>query len=165
MDVEAIIKRLGGLLPIGESFLPMSESEATALEALSGGRLPPAYRYLLTTYGAFVFKQEVYLPLSALPSTLRHLADGAVGLYAPAFYGASSSEYDETASVVWNFERHRLSVGDEYVPFGDNDGNDIYFVDTSFLTNGRVLLWQLGDTETYPIAADFDAFLMALVAE
>jgi len=162
MDVESVFVKLGGVLPIGKSFAPMPLSEVEELEAMSSGGLPDEYRYLLMTYGAFVFEREVYLPPTALLASARHLAPS--GLYVPSFYGAPSRDYDETNTVKWNYEEYRSAVGDEFVPFADNGGDDIYFVDTAYLTNGRVVLWKLGGSEVIPVADSFSGFLSALVA-
>jgi len=78
-ELEAKFGLLGGLLPIGGTFVPMTQEESDTIEADLGAVLPQDYRDFLWTYGQAAFGELVeFRPIERLPA---HISDTGMGSF------------------------------------------------------------------------------------
>jgi len=68
MAIQNEIERLGGIESLEDQFRPLNEAEIGKIEQEVNGQIPDDYRWLLTTYGAFIFTNSVkFEPIKQKP--------------------------------------------------------------------------------------------------
>lgn len=131
MSIEQEVSRLGGIESIEGQFQPLNDAEIARIEKEVGGRLPDDYRWLLHTYGEFLFTNSVeFEPINQNP-VYCHPEELGVPNVAPfqgsgisAFYGKKVKGDSITVLKKLNTFRDRMPEG--FLPFADDGlGNQL----------------------------------------
>jgi hypothetical protein len=146
MDFSDVVRRLGGVAPIGgtaeDACIPLEESELEALEAFLGVSLPDAYRAFLATYGGCSFGPTVgnysivHPWIEAIPS---HVSDAA-WTFMDSFYGARRMPH-LADRLIWQLECFRDRMPQELIPIVDCGGNKLCLAVRGDVSN-RVYYWD-----------------------
>lgn len=134
-EIEEKIGQLGGIVPIGDSFLPVADAELKAIEADLGNPLPAEYRAFLKKYGASAFSEYVgFQPMKPLPHTLSSTGKGLFS----CFYGAANERHNSLARKIKTF---RGRMPDTIFPIGHDSGNQIC-LGINGEEKGKVYYWD-----------------------
>jgi hypothetical protein len=130
-QIEQEIDRLGGMQPLEDQYHPLREDEIKEIELLLGSKLPAAYTWLLSTYGACLFVNSVQFVPSKQTPEYRHAAylglpagEDFLGSEVGAFYGKNASTHALTLRQKLQVFRDRMPAG--FLPFADDGlGNQL----------------------------------------
>jgi hypothetical protein len=133
MQIQQEIDRLGGIQPLKGQYYPLSKDEIQEVEQQLGRRLPDAYVWLLSTYGAFLFVNTVVFAPSKQAPEYRHaphlgLPNGEdfLGSEVGVFYGKNEAKHTFTLRQKLRVFRDRMPDG--FLPFADDGlGNQLCF--------------------------------------
>jgi hypothetical protein len=118
-EIEQKFQSLGGIVPIGDTFVTVGEEELCSLENALHVKLPEYYRIFLMTYGASTFTEYVdFQPIQSLPLPASDTGKGHIS----SFYGASRDPYMSLEKAIAAFY-DRIPVA--LIPIGDDSGNKI----------------------------------------
>ncbi len=167
-EFEAKFRQLGGLVPIGETFAPISEAELSSIENTLVVTFPSDYRLFLVQYGCATFEEYVdFQPLDRLPS---HISAEGTGHFA-YFYGAESEEANSLSS---NIKAFRGRIPGTMIPIGDDGGGNQICLGIRGTALGKVFYWdheaeadedENADRDSHEVAATSPATNVYLVAE
>ena len=129
--MQQAIDRLGGVQPLEDQYYPLREDEIKEIEQLVGGKLPAAYAWLLSTYGACLFVHTVqFVPTKQMPEYLHAEHTGIpnghdfFGAEVGSFYGKNASTHAFTLRQKLHVFRDRMPAG--FLPFADDGlGNQL----------------------------------------
>jgi hypothetical protein len=139
--LELKLQSIGGLVPIGDSFVPAEERELKCLEDSLQAGLSKDYRDFLKMFGASMFAEYVdFHPLKNLPASLSKNGNGHVS----SFYGAERDRFQPLTKAI-NVFRGRMP--ETMIPIGDDNGNKICLGIKGNET-GHVYYW---DRENEPV--------------
>lgn len=72
----------------------------------------------------------------------------------------------ESSNLAWNFRQYRSRVGDDRLPIGCTDTNDLVLLELTGDSRGRVVFWDAMATSTreafYEVSSSFREFLDGL---
>lgn len=148
MNFESIFVKLGGVIPaVGESCVPMTESEIADFERKHELVLPGLYREFLQRYGMSAFDNYIDInSVTPLPPEVFPSGKGHFGL----FFGGWTSE-DEEYSLEWNSNCYCGRVPHSLLPIGGDGMGSLICLGTSGNELGKVYYW---DHENEPLDDD-----------
>lgn len=133
--IEDKFQSLGGIVPIGDSLVPVEDDELRSLEKALKVELPHDYREFLMTYGAAMFAEYVdFQPVRNLPMPISDTGKGHVS----SFYGAARDPYQPLEKAIETF---RGRMPDTLIPIGDDSGNKIC-LGIKGKEQGKVYYWD-----------------------
>lgn len=157
------LQSLGGLVPIGETFIPFHEDEILSLENRLQVTLPEDYKDFLREYGAATFAEYVdFRPTIPLPMPISATGDGHIS----SFYGSADDPFQPLLKAISSFHGE---IPDSVIPIADDSGNKICLA-IKGAEAGKVFYWDrnasLDDTDMdgvlHPIAVSFEDFILRL---
>jgi SMI1-KNR4 cell-wall len=131
VEIEKEVSRLGGVEPLENQFYPLNEDEIVRIEEAVAGKLPDDYKWLLRTYGEFLFANSVeFEPINENPEYC-HPEELGVPNGAPfqgsgvsTFYGKKAN--NNSITVLKKVETFRDRMPEEFLPFADDGlGNQL----------------------------------------
>jgi hypothetical protein len=125
-DLEERFLLLGGIVPIGKTFVPVTEEEMKSIEADLGVSLPSDYRDLLTTYGAASFGKLVEYRTGFGKAPLSH------------FYGSK----DGKQSLSKRINTYKGRMPDTLIPIADDGGGDQICLGIKGEEQGKIYYWD-----------------------
>ncbi len=137
-NIEEKFQLLGGIVPIGESFLPVTEEELGSLEMTLQNRLPHDYRGFLATYGASMFAEYIdFQPVQNLPKSISDTGKGHIS----SFYGGAQDPYQPLEKAIATY---RDRMPDSVIPIADDCGNKIC-LGIKGKEQGKIYYWDHGN--------------------
>jgi hypothetical protein len=144
-SVESKLRELGGLVPVFDRFVPVTEPELRHIEATAGAALPPDYRDFACQYGLSTFGQLVQFqlaqgePVYSVPGLLampvpRHRS----GLLS-VFYGGSG---DHGYSLARAISVYQGRMPDTIIPIGDEGSGNQICLGLKGSERGNVYYWD-----------------------
>lgn len=145
-QIDNRFQSLGGLVPVGQAFVPLSPSEVTSLEEKLGIALPVDYRSFLLSYGAAMFGEEVEMePISKLPE---HISSDGKAPFS-CFYGARCERHQSLEKKIDVF-RYRMPT--TMIPIAHDGGGNQICLGISGKERDRVYYW---DREMEPDESEY----------
>lgn len=142
-EIEDKFRLLGGIVPIGKAFAPMTEEELHSIETDLGESLPEDYRDFLLTYGAASFGELVEFRLR--DSHPIHPVEGnpmPISCYKKGpfsdFYGSKAS----TNSLARHIETYKGRMPDTMISIADDGGGNQICLGIRGKEQGRVYYWD-----------------------
>lgn len=143
--IEDRFPLLGGIVPIGITFVPVTEEEFTSIETVLGVTLPIDYRDFVGEYGASAFGESVQFRL--LETDPVHPVQSLLGTPIPryeeghlsAFYGGKEAG---TYSLANALEAYKRRMPDTMIPIADDGGGNQICFGIKGKEHGKVYYWD-----------------------
>ena len=134
-EIEKHFGDIGGIVPIGDSFAPMTDDELSSVQSDVGNIFAEDYREFLKTYGQSSFGAVVnFRPIQQLPIWISKSGRGPFS----HFYGAKGG----VQSLVKSIKAFKGRMPDLMIPIGDDGmGNQICLSIGGDL-RGKVYYWD-----------------------
>jgi SMI1-KNR4 cell-wall len=143
-EIENQFHRLGEVVPIGSTFLPVTEEELTSIETVLGNVLPEDYREFLQTFGAASFGELVEIRLTrSSPLFAPDVKNVPLFEKAPLshFYGAM----DGNQSLAKRITTYRDRIPETMIPIADDGGGHQICLGINGKEQGKVYYWDHGN--------------------
>jgi hypothetical protein len=159
IQIQQEIDRLGGVQPLEGQYYPLSKDEIQQIKRQFGSRLPDAYVWLLSTYGAFIFVNSVQFAPSKHAPEYRHAADlglpngeDFLGSEVGVFYGKNEAKH--TFILRQKLQVFRDRMPDGFLPFADDGFGNQLCLDLGAALVPKVYWWNHDlewDAEDYEV--------------
>ncbi|MDZ7386770.1 MAG: SMI1/KNR4 family protein [candidate division KSB1 bacterium] len=144
-EIENRFPLLGGIVPIGNTFVPVSEEELHSIETALGVALPNDYREFVQKYGASAFGESVQFRLmqadpvhpveSLLGTPITRYEEGPLS----AFYGGKEAGTYSLAKEIAVYEGR---MPDTMIPIADDGGGNQICLGIKGKERGKVYYWD-----------------------
>lgn len=144
-EIETKFSLLGGIVPIYNTFVPVSEDELHTIETALGVALPDDYRDFVHTYGASRFGESVYFRFMQ-PEPI-YAVKGLAGKPAPRyevrpfweFYGGEDAPRYSFAEAI---ALYKDRMPDTIIPIGDDGFGHLICLGIKGEERGKVYYWD-----------------------
>jgi hypothetical protein len=124
--IEDIFQKLGGITPIGNALMPLSEAEVNLIEKTLGLSLPSDYREFLLSYGSSSFGNLVEFQTEAGKIPFSH------------FYGSKDGKQDLGKRI----KTYQGRMPETLIPIADDGGGNQICIGMNGNEKGKIYYWD-----------------------